>query len=165
MSDARGRLAACVTGMLMLATLALVCADLPAPVVSTRKGVKVEATVIRGSKEGEESVDASLGDTGEQLKKKFGLKRVEVIDTTSVIASSGWEVTANLAENLTLKLRWRALQKDVANFRVWIARGKDTLVESQASIKIDSVGFAFGKLDKDMLILMLKPTLDASGDD
>jgi len=161
----RRRLAACAAGLIAFGALVLACAQLPAPVVNTRKGVRVEVTVLRGSKEGEEFVDSSVKDAIEPVKKKLGLKRIEVIDRTSLVASSGWEVTEHLAENLTLRLRWRMLQKDVANFRVWITRGKDTLVEQQAAIKLDTVGFAFGRIDKDVLILMMKPALDAAGND
>ncbi len=154
------------TAWVLATTVVLLAAtELRAPVVETRKGVRISITVIRGSKQGEPFVDEELGDLGEQIKKKFGLKRVEIIDKASFASSSGWELTTSLAENLKIKLKWRALQKDVARFRVRILREKETLIDSDQEVKLNSVGYAAGKLGKDALILMMVPNPDSSADD
>ncbi len=165
MDRAIRRSAAILAGSLAFVLVVAWAAELPAPVINTRKGVRINIKFVRASKEGEELVDEKLGDSGQMLKKKLGVKRLEVFYETEVAASSGWEVTEDATDDLKLKLKWRAMDKGNAHFRVSVTRQEVKIIDNvDMSVKPGTPGFAMGKYKKDVLILMMTPNMDPTAD-
>ncbi len=165
MGDGRRSAAVLAAGCLALVVVLAWPAELFAPVVKSL-GVKVAFTGIRGSKEGEEFVDEKLGDVGQQIKKKYGLKRVEIIAETQISINTKWLVTESFGPDMKLKLSVHPTRDNVAWFTVTITWGEDvTVLKSDQKIKMNGVGYAVGKLGKDVFILMMVPNRDESADD
>lgn len=149
----------------LLAAMAVMLAagELRAPMVKVYKDVKLSVQAIRGSKEGDAYVTASLGELGEQIKKKFGLKRVTVIGSAEIdVKSDGGKGLADLGEDLKIKIGWRAVLNDLAHFRATVMRGSAMLIDADQAIKMNASGIASAKLDKDLLVLVMTPKGDAA---
>jgi len=151
------RWAGWVTAALVV-TLVL-CGSNRAGVVKGRKMVSLKVTAVRGSKEGEESIDPRLAELGEKLKKKFKLRRLEVIDETNFGANSGIEITTNLGDDMKIKMRWSGTRQDSAQFRITVLRGEETVIQERLKIELNSMALATGRLDKDILILVMTASL------
>lgn len=125
-------------------------------------GVNVAFTGIRGSKDGEAFVDPELGEIGEKLKKKLGLKRLEIIDKTEIAVNTKWLATQSFGDGLKIELSMHPLRGDVASFtvKVWkeVDDKKAEIIRENLKIKLNDVGFAFGKMGRDVLILMMVPS-------
>ena len=155
------RIALWAAGCLVAALVLGWSSQLPAPIVKSQ-GVKLCITGIKGSKEGEEFVDEKLGEDGQQIKKKYGLKRVEIIAEIETSLNSRWLETQSFGPDMKIKLSVHPVHDNVAWFTVTITRGNDTVIKSDQKIKMNGVGYAVGKMGKDILVLRMVPNLDDS---
>jgi hypothetical protein len=142
------------------AVVLTICGVCRAPVVKTRKMVGLHVTAIRGSKEGEEYVDPGLMDLGKKLQEKFKCKRLTVIGETGFAANSGIEITTDLAEDLKIRMRWRGVRENVAHFVITVLREKAEIIRQDMKMPLDQPALATGRLDKDILILLMKADLE-----
>ncbi len=148
--------------LLAAAIVTLAAGELPAPMVTTYKNVKLSVRAVRASKEGDEYVTGSLGELGEQIRKKFGARRVTVIGSAEIdVKGEKGKDPVELGENLKIKIMWRAVLSDVANFHATVTRGEAKLIDADQAIKMNAQGVASAKLDKDVLVLVMSPTGDA----
>jgi len=160
MQGKRGRVGRVVGCTLTFVLVVLAWSSAPGPVIKTRKMVGLEVTAMRGTRRGEEQDDADLDEIGKKLKKKLKLKRLEVIDRTNFAANSGIEITTGLGDDMKIKMRWRAMQKDVARFKITVLRGKTTLLQKEVAMKVNEPAVAISKLGKDVLILLMKSQVE-----
>ena len=160
-----GRKRRVLVAIAALVAVVLICSSAPAPVVKTRKMVALKVIGIHGYKKGEEADEPILGEIGKKLRKKFKLKRLEVIDTVHFSASSGLELTTRLGEHMKIKMKWRAVQKNIARFRITVLRGKGTILKKEVAMKLGKSSVAAAKLGKDVLILLMSSEIDKDWDD